>query len=97
MIRKLLITMLLLTSSWAVFAEVKIPDGFMLQKLEATDGSIAIPTSWHYQEGSTNSGILWTISKEDPKDGGYETGQRIQMLFGVENGIKLRRAMAWLL
>ncbi|WP_040517018.1 hypothetical protein [Gilvimarinus chinensis] len=86
MIRSIIFTILFFYSL-GLNADVDVPEGFKLQKLEATDGSIAIPEGWYYQEGSTNSGIIWTISKEDPKEG-YETGQRIQMLFGVEKGTK---------
>lgn len=86
MIRTIIIVLTLLCTHGA-HADVNVPKGFKLQKLEATDGSIAIPEDWHYQEGTTNSGILWTFSKEDPKKG-YETGQRIQVLLDVEKGTK---------
>jgi hypothetical protein len=91
MFRKFIVLILLTLSSLYVQADISVPDGFKLQKLEATDGSIAIPVDWYYREDSTQSGVLWTISKEDPKDGPYSIGQRIQLLVGVEDGTKKPR------
>lgn len=91
MLQKFIALILLTLSSIYAQAEISIPEGFKLQKLEATDGSIAMPVDWHYREGSTQSGMLWTISKEDPKDGPYSIGQRIQLLVGVEEGTKKPR------
>jgi hypothetical protein len=65
-----------------------IPEGFVLQRLESTDGRIAKPKDWFYVSSGTPSGWLWTLSAEDPSKGGYETGLRIQLLAGVEKGTK---------
>mgnify|MGYP001112602553 CR=1 FL=1 len=70
--------------------DINIPDGYVLQRLEATDGSIAMPVGWHYRSSGTPSGWLYTLSKEKPEPF-YETGMRIQLLFGVEKGTKQPR------
>jgi hypothetical protein len=58
----------------------KVPDGYTLQILEPTGGKIARPNGWFYEESNTPSGYLWTISREEPRDGWYEVGLRIQLL-----------------
>lgn len=65
-----------------------VPEGYVLQRLDPTDGRIARPKEWFYASGGTPSGWLWTLSAEDPSKGGYETGLRIQLLVGVEKGTK---------
>jgi hypothetical protein len=70
--------------------DFSIPEGYVLQRLEATDGSIAMPTGWHYRSRGTPSGWLYTLSKEKPEPY-YETGVRIQLLLGVEKGTKQAR------
>ena len=65
-----------------------VPDGYVLQVLGATDGRIAMPKAWHYTNGATPSGWLWTFSAEDPKSGEYATGMRIQMLVKVQESLK---------
>jgi hypothetical protein len=67
--------------------ELTVPDGYVLQRLEATDGQIAMPKDWHYKSSGTPSGWLYTFSKEKP-DPNYETGLRVQMLMGIEKGTK---------
>jgi hypothetical protein len=68
-------------------SELAVPDGYVLQRLEATDGQIAMPKDWHYKSSGTPSGWLYTFSKEKP-DPNYETGLRVQMLMGIEKGTK---------
>ena len=65
-----------------------IPDGYVLQRLDPTDGRIAKPKDWFYESSGTQSGWLWTLSAEDPSKGGYETGLRIQLLVGIEKVTK---------
>ena len=65
---------------------VHVPEGFVLQRLEETDGQIAMPKDWFYASRGTPSGWVWTLSKEDTKLGKYQTGMRIQVFFGVEKG-----------
>lgn len=63
---------------------VTVPEGYVLQILDGTDGRIAMPQNWHYTNGGTNDGWLWTFSAEKMKEGEYETGLRIQMIMDVE-------------
>ena len=63
---------------------VTVPEGYSLQVLGGTDGRIAMPKDWHYTNGGTKDGWLWTFSAEEMKDGEYETGLRIQMIMDVE-------------
>jgi hypothetical protein len=65
-----------------------VPEGYVLQHLEVTDGKIAMPKNWFYHSGGTASGWLWTFSKEDPAKGPYETGLSIQLIAGVEKKTK---------
>lgn len=65
-----------------------IPDGYVLQRLDPTDGRIAKPKDWFYASSGTQNGWLWTLSAEDPSKGGYETGLRIQLFVGVEKATK---------
>jgi hypothetical protein len=65
---------------------IEVPEGFVLQRLDATDGRIAKPRDWFYSSAGTPSGWVWTLSKEDPAKGPYKTGMKIQMLLGVEKG-----------
>jgi hypothetical protein len=81
---------LFVASLFAHANEVNVPDGFVLQRLEATDGRIAMPKDWYYRSSGTQSGWLYTFSKEKP-DPYYETGLRIQMLMDVEKKTKLTK------
>lgn len=85
-----LITICLIFSSFFSHAEedFPIPDGYVLQRLDPTDGRIAKPKDWFYTSQGTQSGWLWTFSVEDPSKGGYETGLRIQLLVGIERATK---------
>jgi len=64
--------------------DIFVPNGFVLQPLDPTDGKIARPKGWYYSSGGTPSGWMWTISEEDSSKGGYETGLRMQLLVGVQ-------------
>jgi hypothetical protein len=63
--------------------DIVVPEGFVLQPLVETDGQIARPKDWFYTSKGTPSGWLWTFSKEDPAQGAYKTGLRLQLLLGV--------------
>jgi len=60
-----------------------VPEGYELQVLEPTGGKIARPAGWFYRERHGRS-FTWIISKEDPNNGPYETGIRIQVFAGVK-------------
>ena len=62
------------------------PEGYVIQKLEETDGSILRPKDWNFESSGTPSGWTWCISKDKPINGAYETGVRIQLLIGVAEG-----------
>lgn len=86
----LLFTNILLAAS-CCFAQqetLNVPEGYVLQLLEETDGKIARPIDWFYTSEETPSGLLWILSAEDPSKGSYETGMRIQLLSGMEKHIK---------
>jgi hypothetical protein len=68
----------------AARAEVLVPEGFVLQILEPTGGRIARPQDWIYTEQHRPNVYVWTLSKEDPRNGPYDTGVRIHMFSGVE-------------
>jgi hypothetical protein len=72
--------------------DVVVPEGFVLQTLEPTDGQIAKPKDWYYTSEGTPSGWMWTLSKEDTAKGAYETGMRIQMMFDVQADSGLTKA-----
>jgi len=61
-----------------------IPEGYDLQELKPTGGKIPRPKGWFYAEDHSEHAFMWTISKEDPKKGSYETGVRIQCFAGVQ-------------
>lgn len=85
----------LLPLSSADAGDIAVPEGFVLQPLTETDGQIARPKDWFYTSKGTASGWVWTLSKEDPAMGSYETGLRVQLLVGVaEKSGKTREAFA---
>ena len=85
--------LLLLLMPLAVDAQpLPVPPGYLRQALEPTGGEIARPIDWFFRSDETPSGWLWTLSKEDPAQGPYLTGQRIQLLVGVEASSGLTRA-----
>jgi hypothetical protein len=59
---------------------------FKTQTLEPFGGKIQMPEDWHYRERHGGSSYLWTLSRENPDDGPYVTGVKIQYLMGVEAG-----------
>ncbi len=54
-----------------------LPDGWIVQKLDGTDGEILRPTSWSFRERPTPSGFEWTLADEFRADGSYLTGMKI--------------------
>jgi len=45
-----------------------------------------MPEDWHYRERHGGPSYVWILSKENPDDGPYVTGVKIQYLMGVEEG-----------
>lgn len=86
---------ILLYSSLVTFAQepegIKVPPGYKLQVLGATDGRIAMPSNWYYSNGGTPTGWSWSFSAEDPKPNGYETGLRIQLILNATQTTKQPR------
>ncbi len=88
----LLFALLLASPAHAKPKAVPVPPGYLRQALEPTGGEIARPIDWFFRSDETPSGWLWTLSKEDPSKGPYLTGQRIQLMVGVEASSGLTRA-----
>ena len=88
----LLFALLLASPAHAKPEAVPVPPGYLRQALEPTGGEIARPIDWFFRSDETPSGWLWTLSKEDPSKGPYLTGQRIQLMVGVEASSGLTRA-----
>lgn len=65
-------------------ADLEVPDGYVLQVLDATDGRVARPRDWHYRAQATANGRIWTIAAEDPA-GPWDTGWRMQLFVNVKN------------
>jgi hypothetical protein len=61
-----------------------IPEGYALQVLEPFGGTILRPKEWFYTENHRPQNYTWTLSKENPRLGAYDTGVKIQALLGVE-------------
>jgi len=61
-------------------ADVVVPPGYELQKLDTTQGKIAKPKGWFYSHSADKFSLTWTLAKEDPKAGPYQTGFRIQFV-----------------
>ena len=62
-----------------------VPEGFVMQILEPTGGSIPRPKDWFYKESHSGASYVWTISREDISKGDpYTTGVRIQTFIGVK-------------
>jgi len=61
-----------------------VPEGFEARTLEPTGGRIARPVGWFYREAHDAASFKWVLSKEDPDSGPYQTGVRIQMIFGLK-------------
>jgi len=87
----LLALLLLFTGAPALAQDVRVPPGFVLQPLDPTDGQIARPRGWFYASQGTPSGWMWTLSREDTKQGPYLVGMRVQVLMGVEAGSGLTK------
>lgn len=63
-----------------------VPEGFVLQSLDPLGGSILRPRDWHFNQGNSHQSVTWTISKTPP-EGGYITGVKIQLVYGVKKSI----------
>lgn len=71
--------------------EIKAPPGYVLQRLDVTDGLIPRPSDWFYAHHGTPTGWVWTLTKQDTTKGPFETGLTIQMLAGLESRHKQDR------
>lgn len=69
-------------------SDFPIPKGYVLQRLDATDGKIAKPKNWFYNSSGTSNGWVWTFSEEDTSKGEYETGLRLQLIVEVKKNMK---------
>ena len=85
-LRLLLLTLLMTASANSLRAESEfvVPEGFEAKVLEPTGGRVARPDGWFYRTAHNESSFQWVLSKEDPENGPYQTGVRIQMIFGLE-------------
>ncbi len=54
--------------------------GFQKQILDVTYGEVWRPNGWFYSWSTTASGAIWTVAKEDPSKGWYDTGMRVQLI-----------------
>jgi len=61
-------------------ADIVVPPGYELQKLDTTEGSIAKPKGWFYSHSADKFSLTWVLAKEDPRAGRYQTGLRIQFV-----------------
>ena len=64
--------------------KIFVPEGFVLKELEPLGGEIAIPKDWFFYATQKSHAFVWTLSKEDLSKDEYETGVRIQFLYGVK-------------
>ncbi|SMF69948.1 hypothetical protein SAMN02745866_04365 [Alteromonadaceae bacterium Bs31] len=80
------ILLLFFFGSWAfnAFANEKIE--YVTQILEPTGGNIQKPKDWFYSERHGGSSLTWILSEENPDDGPYNTGVRIQLIQGIKAG-----------
>lgn len=92
LVRGTVAALLSLASVMAMATPIVVPPGYVRQQLEPTGGEIAKPIDWYFHTQETPSGWIWTVSKEDPREGAYLTGQRIQLMVGVEATSGLTRA-----
>jgi hypothetical protein len=67
---------------------ITAPDGYELQILDVTYGSIAKPKGWFYKYFTDKHSVVWTFSKEDTNFGSYLTGMRIQFVPGLSRQSK---------
>ncbi|MEZ5440427.1 MAG: hypothetical protein R3F15_02965 [Lysobacterales bacterium] len=61
-----------------------VPDGFELRMLEPLGGRVARPNGWFYREAHDAASFKWVLSAENPEDGPYQTGVRIQLIAAVQ-------------
>jgi hypothetical protein len=91
-VRRILLVVLGLLPGAALATPILVPPGYVRQQLEPTGGEVARPIEWYFHATQTPSGWIWTMSKEDSRNGSYLTGQRIQLMVGVEASSGLTRA-----
>ena len=85
--RVLLAAWLLLSgSAWAEPEEevFSVPEGFEVTALEPLGGRVARPVNWFYREAHDAASFKWVLSRENPEDGPYQTGVRIQLIAAVK-------------
>jgi hypothetical protein len=82
-----LMSFMLAGAAWAGERPATKP-GFEKQILDITFGEVWRPLGWHYGWSTTQSGAVWTVSKEDPAKGAYETGMAIQLVMLPESAGK---------
>jgi len=76
----------LLLLAFSTLAIASTAEEYTLQILEPTGGKLARPSSWFYEERHrTVDSLLWTISKEEPLNGYYDTGLAIQFMIGIHD------------
>ena len=81
---RLLLLCLCLVIQPSMIAEAReVPDGYELQRLKETDGSILMPKGWYATSSGTPYGWTWSFSKDEPEGFSYATGLRIQLIFDV--------------
>ena len=62
----LMLAMLLLALGYA--RANSVPEGYVLQPLKETDGSILKPEDWYFDSQGTRSGWTWNFSKGNPPE-----------------------------
>lgn len=61
-----------------------VPEGFEARTLEPLGGQVARPNGWFYRESHDAASFKWVLSAENPEDGPYQTGVRIQLIAAVQ-------------
>lgn len=75
---------LLCTPTWAEEEGFSVPEGYELTSLEPLGGRVARPVNWFYREAHDAASFKWVLSHENPEDGPYQTGVRIQLIAAVK-------------
>jgi hypothetical protein len=72
--------------AWAEAEEdsFEVPEGFEVTMLEPLGGRVARPVTWFYREAHDAASFKWVLSRENPEDGPYQTGVRIQLIAAVK-------------
>lgn len=81
-----IVLLFLIFNIWSidVFADGEIR--YVTQILEPTGGKIEKPQNWFYRERHSGPSFTWILSEEDPNEGPYNTGVRIQLIQGIKAG-----------